>query len=705
MVALALITDVPDEERAEFAALPQAARDEYHRWRDALLPVLEARRGGVGGAIARAAHRLGERPKTVRGRLDRWRKGGFRWMDLIDGRSLRRDCSLVPPGVVRWIAAEAAGNQRKTAPAIRRFCALWAARDPRIAAVPGLEDFPNWPELPPGCSPRNLARIAPAPEDLAIPRRGRQAAKLYLPQRITTRVGLRVGQFYAIDDQEHDVKIVMPGVQRKHLRPLSLDASDLLTGCCFAHLHKPALYDEIEEAKKKIRKRDTVWLVAMILTSHGYRSDEAGTTIITEAGTGALPAAFKRRLADALGVRVDEGRSDRRAALPGQLRGPARGNPRHKALHESIYNLLRNECGDIAGQTGMNPDMAPEDGEARDRETRALLLASSVLPPDRAALLRFGYLTWDQWLVVIEERWRRLNAITEHSLEGWEKLGFVREEFRLGDGEPWRAVSSIGALPPAGQEAIAAALRGAPSLLRSRRMSRGEAWDSRRHELTALPHWRLGEILPEDFAVERTLSDRRWFEFEDADLGPGDHVYEGRITTPEGRPELLRRGERYNVFANPLDPQNLLVCDGRFRVLGVAPRVERACRCDAEAAQRAHRRVSRDFAEAAAPFVEAGAKRARAETERLRHNAGVLDLSRPKTEAERRIAERVKGVTAADIDDLISPGPDGQPIADSEPGETPQPGCPGETISGTPAPGAGATAATTSEEDLIDSLL
>lgn len=702
MVALALRTDIPDDERAEFASLPQSSRDEYHRWRDALLPILSAPRGQIGRLILRAAERLGKRPKTVRGRLDAWREAGLHWTALVDGRSARRDCALVPHGVRAWIASEAAGNQRKTAPAIRRFAQLWAAKDPRIARIPGLEDFPNWPDFPPGCSPRNLRRIAPPKEDLTLVRQGRQAAKRFLPQRITTRVGLRIGQYFAIDDQEHDVKLVMPGVQRKHLRPLSLDASDLLTGCFFAHLHKPVIYDEIEQAKQKIRKRDAVWLVAMMLTSHGYRSDEVGTTIITEGGTGALPEAFKRRLSDALGIRVDQGNSDRRAAIAGQLKGPARGNPRHKAAHESGYNLLRNESASLPGQTGMNPDLAPEDGATRDRLVRDELLAASALPPDRAALFRFGYLTWDQWLGAIEAMWRQFNSLTDHSLEGWEKLGFFAHEFCLGPGEPWRPIDSILALPDASRLAIEAAVSADPSLLRSRRMSRAEAWDRLKGELTVLPHWRLGEVLPEDFAVERRLTDRRWFEFQDADLGPGDHVYEGRITTPEGRASLLKRGEGYMCFANPLDPERLLVCDARLRVLGVAPRVERPSRDDAEAAQRAMKRAGRDFAEVASTFAGFGARRAREEADRMRHNAGALDLSRPKTAAEHRLAERVASVTPGDIDHMLSPQTGSRGNAGDGSDQPPDSG--GEISAAEPVPPTAVSAPTT-DEDLIDAIL
>jgi len=173
-------------------------------------------------------------------------------------------------------------------------------------------------------------------------------------------------------------------------------------------------------------------------------------------------------------------------------------------------------------------------------------------------------------------------------------------------------------------------------------MSRSEAWDALRGELTRLPHWRLGEVLPEDFAVERRLTNRRWFEFQDAGLGPGDHVYEGRILSPEGRPSLLRRGEAYMCFANPLDPGHLLVCDGRLRVLGVAPRVERPCRDDAEAGQRAMKRTERDFAEVAAPFAERGIRQAREEAERIRHNLEIFGSAEPPapTPSERQLAQK-----------------------------------------------------------------
>lgn len=633
-MSLAIARHIPDDEAAEFARLPVRAKDLYHRRRKALAPVLDARRGEITAALLRAADALGIPYKTTRGLWDRWRKSGFDWRVLADGRSAKKeDAAQIPPGVVSWIADRAADYQRKTAPAVRDFIDLWAARSPEIAAIDGLADFPGWPELPPGCSPRNLRRIAPRPRDLTGARQGRQAMKRYLPQRITTRVGLRVGQYLALDDQEHDVKIVMPGVGRKHLRPLSLDVSEMLTGYFTIHLHKPAIYDAVEEAKQKLRKRDTVWAIAGHLTSHGYRADEIGTTIITERGTGALPDRFIARLSDALGIQVDGAGVDRRAALDGQLQGPARGNSRHKAYHESAYNMLRNLCAALPGQTGMNPAMAPEDGDARDRRAANLLLAHAALPADLAPLVQFGYMTWPQWLRVIDAAWERFAAITDHDLEGWDELGFHATEYRLGPGEPWRPLSGLAALPPAGRDAIAAAVSADSSLINMRRMSRREAWDSLRGELTPLPHWRLGEILPEDFAFEARLSEQRWFDFESADLGPGHHVYEGRVITPDGRAEMLRRGQPYMCFANPLDPEHLVVCDGRFRVLGVADRVRRAVRGDAGADRDHFRRYQTYHAEVTSQFAGHGRKKLDAELAMLRHNVEVFGRATPPDES------------------------------------------------------------------------
>ncbi len=642
MVALAIARHIPDEEAAEFAGLPSKAKDLYHRRRAALEPVLSAGRGEITPSILRAAGALGIPYKTARGLWDRWRKSGFDWRVLADGRSASRDAAQIPPGVVKWIADRAADYQRKTAPAVRDFIDGWAARSPAIGAIPGLEGFPGWPELPPGCSPRNLKRVAPRPRDLAMPRQGRQAMKRFLPQRIATRAGLRVGQYLAIDDQEHDVKIVMPGVQRKHLRPLSLDVSEMLTGHFTTHLHKPAIFDAVEEAKQKLRKRDTVWAIAGHLTSHGYRTDETGTTIITERGTGALPDRFVARLSDALGIRVDGAGVDRRAALAGQLQGPARGNSRHKAYHESAYNMLRNLCAALPGQTGMCPAMAPEDGEARDRRAAGLLMAQAALPTDLAPLVQFGYLTWSQWLRVIDAAWDRLASVTDHDLEGWDELGFHAAEYRLGPGEPWRPLSAVAALPPAGRDAISAAISADSSLINMRRMSRREAWDSLRHELTPLPHWRLGEILPEDFAFEAKLSEQRWFDFQSADLGPGHHVYEGRVITPDGRPEMLRRGQAYMCFANPLDPDHLIVCDGRFRVLGVSDRVRRAVRGDASADMEHFRRYQTYHAEVAAQFAGHGRRKLDAELAMLRHNVAVFGAAAPpeRSPSDRELATR-----------------------------------------------------------------
>jgi hypothetical protein len=177
---------------------------------------------------------------------------------------------------------------------------------------------------------------------------------------------------------------------------------------------------------------------------------------------------------------------------------------------------------------------------------------------------------------------------------------------------------------PDGQREMALAMiqRGMVQTM-PRKMTRAEVWHRGAADLVRIHGGTVCKILGDDFAAERKVQAHQ-FVFEDKEVGPGQHRFEGIITDNEGRQSFLKDGETYLAFVNPFAPNQLFVKDGKGRFLGTAARCERASRADMEALKRNMGRAAHIETELLAPLATRQAKETRKKLAMHRNNAEVI---------------------------------------------------------------------------------
>lgn len=624
---------VLENDPAGYAALPDKLKDELGRWFKVIdeLETADKITIAAGRIAERMALYVGFSRQNILRRYYAYKQTGD-WHSLVNAAKLPRDEMRLPPEFVAEWQKRCMANQRKMKPAYRELIRDWRRgesipgygvwQEYWSAARPGITFLSCPTDLPSGWTYENLWRYRPTKGELAAARQGRGAFAGYRPKVMSTRVGLKVGQYIVFDDVEHDLLVNVIGTNRKALRPLELGALDLFSACKFFYGTKPTLQDELEEKKIKLKEREMRFLLAVVLTRHGYRAD--GTVLLVEHGT----AAIREDVEDAIArvtngaIRIDRSGIGGAPACDAFFEGRPIGNSRFKAALESHWNLTHNETAALPGQLGKDRDHAPEELHGLQRYNTYLLNAVHALPPERAAMLRFHVLNYDAFCEIYARIVEHINSRTEHELEGWEQSGLTVNEYEIAPGLPLITDRQILSLPEDKQ----IAMRGVLRLVRGRKMSPREVYQAGAHELVRLPAYLTTEILGPDLAVERRLGDDSVFEFEDRDLGPGAQRYLGVVQSPDGRRVKLAPGETYLTYCNPFAGDALIVCSaarGRGGVIGIAPKWDSVSRTDLDAV---HRRMGEAKAlerEALLPVARAGADKARELVELRRHNAEV----------------------------------------------------------------------------------
>ena len=172
--------------------------------------------------------------------------------------------------------------------------------------IPG---FDGWPPanpltgLPEGWTYKNLQKAVPDhPWDRAASRQGLAAASAFRPPVRTTRVGLRIGERVEFDDHQFDLKVHFAG-QSRAMRPVCFGGVDGLSS--FVSLAvRPTLWDDAAEQKRTLTEFQFRSFVLFWLSTHGYRDDDRGTTLVTERGTAVIREDFESRLRAFTGGRV-----------------------------------------------------------------------------------------------------------------------------------------------------------------------------------------------------------------------------------------------------------------------------------------------------------------------------------------------------------------------------------------------------------------
>lgn len=621
--------------------------------------------------MQRESSRRGYSAVTLRRHYYNFRATGD-WRVLINRAKAPVQTSGLPPVFINFWRGLCDNHQRNCASAHADLLHIWRTkfdfnRKPHTS-IPGYE---NWPaaepttSIPSGWSYENMIRHAPDDYEKEAARHGRIAASQLRLKVYTSRVGLRVGEFFQFDDHEYNLKVNFPG-QWRAMRPRGFCAIDVLSACCFSQSFKPTLWDEDEEKKKVLTERDMMWFVMHVLTSFGYRTDERGTALIVEWGTAAIKSAFASRIYDATGrnVRVERsgkfGSKDQpmggKGVAPshgGQFEEASKGNYRFKALIESFFGVVDSYLASAPGQVGKDRDHSPAQLHGAEAYNNALLKAAPLLPTDQAALVKFPFHTWTEFLDRALFAYNWINNNTEHSLQGWEKLGFVAKEWRLDESSDWLPQSQLLQLPDAQQQLVVALIQQNQLLTRARQLSRMEVFNRFRSELTPLPHFQLPVLMGIENALRggEPLTVRSGiFEFEDREIS-SDPL---RFVAMDNYGQRMREGEKYVCFVNPFNPSVLVACDSKLRVLGECKPCLMPARNDIEGIRKAQGAAKKWEAAALAELQKRNAGAAAAKTAMHKHNAEIFrGEPAPKQSTAKALEPYVQSIE--EITETLSP--------------------------------------------------
>lgn len=584
---------------ALLAQLPKEARSDFLFWRAQLEPLFALERG-VTKFFDEIALRADCNPGTVRRKFYDVKKGG--WPALVDRRKLgpeawdRRDVRGLSAPDKDLIKTYCERYQRKNAAALKQLRRDWISG--KVHTDTRIDPSTGFPE---GWTPRNLARHVPTKFELKATRIGRSAAAAERSLVYTTRANLVPGQFYLFDDMWHDHHVNHLD-QGKSGRPLEFHGLDLASACKFAWGMR--VRTEIDGKNTGLLGSDFRLLLAKVFATDGY-NPETGTICVVEHGTATAPEWMEQILFDATGGAITFQRSGMQgaAAHAGQYAGRSKGNFKIKAALESAGGLYHNEFAALPGQTGMNRDHSPDTTHGLLKRNDALLAALTQLPRERAEMLLWDLLTIQQFRLIADEIYARINARTDHDLEGWD-MHYVPD----------------------------------PRTGLMRRLNPSEVMHRGRGALTRLSPAATAMILAKDCGVERTVR-RSMVELRDSEISGDTLRFDARHLT---------EGDKVFSILNPYQPDALHCFDAKLRFVAALPRIHSIDRADTDAVMRQVAEASKIEAAALQPFRARHAADARRRAKDARHNAEVVNGPAPKSS---RLPANADDFTAPDLDD------------------------------------------------------
>ena len=509
-------------------------------------------------------------------------------------------------------------NQQDWSAAYDELLQIWRtgygfARDAGTVKYTSIPGYPEWPKEDPafhhpyGWSYANLMRFVSDIYDQTAERIGQGKATEHCVPVLTSRVGLPFSKYVEFDDKQFNGKTMF---QKKPMRPLAFGAAEVLTDDICAFGMKPTLWDYEEEVKRILTEREFMWFFVSWLTDVGYRAD-IGTIAICERGTSRIAGDRKgrsitdasrtdleKRIYDATAgkVTIYVGGRHGKPAHAGQFRGQPRGNFRTKAIVEGIWAIIDGQMASLPGQMGRDREHAPEQLYGAEkytaavfRQVEALEKAGTPLSPEQIEMLKFPFPPYQQWQQWALDAVHRINTTRRHSIQGWDKCGYVQPIWRLADGDPetdpasrWLRHTQFLALQekdPAKAAMVQALLDSNPALLSSIRLSRHEVFEANRHFLTKLP-W---EMVPAMVGLENAVNggkpitvEKGLLSFECAEIAPDRiHFYARDEKSSAG--QFLPNGEKYVCWVNPYAPSRLVavtVQEGKIKVAAVCPRYD-----------------------------------------------------------------------------------------------------------------------------------
>jgi len=597
---------------------------------------------------------LGFKPGTARRKWDRIIAEG--WKGAID----KRKAKLVPRTMsdrgefIEFWRALCEKHGRSCKAAWHDLLVMWRGYVP----IPGYEDFGGHPPehgktgLPRGWTYPNLMHFAPSTEELVLGRIGRKTLQAKTTGLWTTRVGLSCGMCYQFDDVWEDVKVFLG---KRLVRPMELGCIDLFSTRRVLFGLAPRLANETGK-EMGLKENYMLWLTLALLMETGYHPQQC--SLIVEHRTAALPGWFEKNLFDASNkiIRVDRSGIQDKPALLGWWAGEGGGNPRMKSCLESLHGYYHNRFGLLPAQTGSNSRLnLPEELTAIEKYSEQVAKELSNFRPDKIdrmlGMLRLPAMTWQQYQMLKHEFYTVIDGRTDHNLEGWDRAGLITTQFRLKeDSQEWEDVDALARMDPQQYAAVKAWLDSNDKLIRPARMSPLEVWERRQGTLKRIPRFAINQLLGEDLAREVKVSGHT-IEFADAQIEPDGLKFEAAVEEITGHKLLLKSGESYNAYINPLAPNVLHICDSRFRYLGAANRIFRESRVNRGDIFKAIGTDAARLNERMSGFRARHAGEANEHQEMLAHNRHILSGA-PVLDEEIETAQIIRDtrVTAGDRD-------------------------------------------------------
>jgi hypothetical protein len=584
------------------AGLSETIRADIFKWQAAFLPLISDRKKRL-AHLDLIAKRFKVAHKTAIKKFYRFRQYGL--AGLVDRRAAGSEFWNVDDKIGLSVADRETlktfceSYQRNNAAAIRDMRRKWQLG--KIRTETPLDPATGYPR---GWAERNLARHAPDALELAAARQGRSATDAHRSLVYSTRRHLYVGQYYLFDDIWHDHYCNLLDT-RQTGRPLEFHGLDLASAykmCWGMRLRR-----EVDGRMESLKVEDFRFLLASFLLTHGWHPN--GTTLVVEHATTQIDDRTEKILALASGgkITIERGGMQGAAAHAGQYAGRAKGNFRIKAALESLGNLMHNEFACLPGQTGKDRQHAPEQLHGLLKRNDALLWALTQIPPERAEWLQWDLCTLQQFQLIAQEVYARINARTKHKLEGWDDR-YVPDKQRGG----------------------------------LRRMSPSEVWTPGSRALKPVTLEVAAMIVGTAGGEERPVR-KNEIMITDASISGDPLRFDAHHLPPRSK---------YLCVLNPFDTKRLTLFNSRGGYVTTLTRIDVPCRSDVEAMQASCGRAEKALTERLAPMRRRAMKQARAKRDRALHNGKVTDLSRPFT-TEEKIEDRDMRARITDMRDFL----------------------------------------------------
>lgn len=451
-------------------------------------------------------------------------------------------------------------------------------------------DFPASP-VPPTCpinwTPRgmtysNLMRMRqndPSRQlSLAWNRQGQFAALSSTLPVIRSRVGLPVGSVFQADDVWHNIDVFAPG-QTGVFQPLEFAIYDVSSAFKVVSAMKPRLLvrdpktgKEVRDNLKEIQFR---FALQYLVCCKGFHRD--GATFILERGTTAIRENVQRRIAAVPGwgnlIRFQVSGLLNQPAHEGLLIGNAGGNPRMKSLCECAHNILHNATASLLGNRGRDAAHLHESNAAMVKYSKKEIELAERIDPCLVSHLMLPILQYDKYKLYFDAIEDEVMDRTRHNLEGW--TGREVMEYRLSTSTEWINCEKLNDMSPNEVTATMAVVNAdRNNLLRQRKMSRREVWNSGRSQLVRWPLFDMPAFADPRDVREATVRGDGTISFTDIVYYPGQRkTYIAEMVDRKGIHRAITPGTKVKFFWNPLgELQNYIwITDDCENILGLCP--------------------------------------------------------------------------------------------------------------------------------------